>query len=71
MKWFPIFERFWRADDSRSDGSHIGLGLSLTRACANALSLDLYAELSKDKTQIHFKIKNKNTIISNHHVPVM
>ena len=56
-----LFERFWRADDSRSDGSHIGLGLSLTRACANALSLDLYAELSKDKKQIHFKIKNKNT----------
>lgn len=56
-----LFERFWRADDSRSDSSHIGLGLSLTRACANALSLDLHAELSKDKKQIHFKIKNKNT----------
>ena len=48
-------------NDSRSDSSHIGLGLSLTRACANALSLDLHAELSKDKKQIHFKIKNKNT----------
>ena len=56
-----LFERFWRADDSRSDSSHIGLGLSLTRACANALSLDLYAELNEDETQIHFKIKNKNT----------
>ena len=56
-----LFERFWRADDSRSDSSHIGLGLSLTRACANALSLDLYAELNEDETQIHFIIKNKNT----------
>ncbi len=56
-----LFERFWRADDSRSDSSHIGLGLSLTRACANALSLDLHAELNEDETQIHFIIKNKNT----------
>ena len=56
-----LFERFWRADDSRSDSSHIGLGLSLTRACANALSFDLYAELNEDETQIHFIIKNKNT----------
>ena len=56
-----LFERFWRADDSRSDSTHIGLGLSLTRACANALSLDLHAELNEDETQIHFIIKNKNT----------
>ena len=51
-----LFERFWRADDSRSDSSHIGLGLSLTRACANALSLGLNVELSEDNEFIHFTI---------------
>ena len=51
-----LFERFWRADDSRSDSSHIGLGLSLTRACANALSLGLNVELSEDNKSIHFTL---------------
>ena len=51
-----LFERFWRADDSRSDSSHIGLGLSLTRACANALSLGLDVELSEDNKSIHFTL---------------
>jgi signal transduction histidine kinase len=39
-----LFERFWRADGSRTDGSHSGLGLSLARACARALGLQLAAE---------------------------
>lgn len=29
-----MFERFWRADGSRSDSHHSGLGLSLVKACA-------------------------------------
>lgn len=40
-----LFERLWRKDDARSDGSHAGLGLSLAQSCAKALGLVLTAEL--------------------------
>ena len=40
-----LFERLWRKDAARSDGSHAGLGLSLAQSCASALGLVLIAEL--------------------------
>ena len=41
-----LFERFWRKDSSRSSPEHCGLGLALSKAYAEALALDLHAELT-------------------------
>jgi two-component system sensor histidine kinase QseC len=43
-----LFERFWRRDESRSGGEHTGLGLSLSRAFAEALGWRLNASLGSD-----------------------
>ncbi|MAW11145.1 MAG: hypothetical protein CMO54_04765 [Verrucomicrobiales bacterium] len=51
-----LFERFWRADNSRSDSSHIGLGLSLSKACAEALSLKMNASLCENAKSIKFSL---------------
>lgn len=40
-----LFDRHWRADTSRTDSSHTGLGLSLARGCAEAMGLELHANL--------------------------
>ncbi|MBT7981429.1 MAG: hypothetical protein HN584_02595 [Akkermansiaceae bacterium] len=48
-----LFERLWRGDVSRTDGSHSGLGLALSKACSKCLGLNLEAELIKDD-QIKF-----------------
>ena len=44
-----LFERFWRKDSARSSPEHCGLGLALTKAYAEALSMDLRAELINPK----------------------
>ena len=36
-----MFERFWRKDQARTDGSHAGLGLSLVKALADVLNLKI------------------------------
>jgi two-component system sensor histidine kinase QseC len=41
-----LFERFWRKDPSRSSPEHCGLGLALSKAYAEALAMDLRAELT-------------------------
>ena len=48
-----LFERLWRGDISRTDGSHSGLGLALSKACSKCLGLNLEAELIKSD-QINF-----------------
>lgn len=40
-----LFDRFWRADGARGESSHCGLGLSLARACAEAMGYRLEAGL--------------------------
>jgi len=40
-----MFERFWRADNSRTGYRHCGLGLSLVKACVEAMGLEISASL--------------------------
>lgn len=50
-----LFDRFWRHDAARSDSHHNGLGLSLARACAEAMGFSLSAKM--DDGRIHFQLK--------------
>lgn len=43
-----VFEPMWRKDPARSDGSHVGLGLTLVAAFADALGMDVSAEITSD-----------------------
>ena len=54
-----LFERLWRGDLSRTDGSHSGLGLALSKACSKCLGLDLKAELI-ESDQIRFTLLRNN-----------
>ncbi len=53
-----LFDRFWRADGSRTGGTHCGLGLALARACSEVLSLDLSARLEPPGTLV-FDLEEK------------
>jgi signal transduction histidine kinase len=44
-----MFNRFWRADEARGESVHCGLGLSLAKACADALGLRLQATLDDNQ----------------------
>jgi two-component system sensor histidine kinase QseC len=46
-----LFDRFWRKEAARSNNEHSGLGLSLSRAFAQALGFELTATLD-DKSQL-------------------
>jgi two-component system sensor histidine kinase QseC len=51
-----LFDRFWRAEQSRSSSaSHSGLGLALARQAARALGRELATELREDL--LHFTLK--------------
>jgi signal transduction histidine kinase len=51
-----LFDRFWRAEQSRSSSaSHSGLGLALARQAARALGRELTAELHEGL--LHFALK--------------
>ncbi len=41
-----LFDRFWRKDAARSSSAHSGLGLPLSKACAETLGMKLTAEMT-------------------------
>ena len=43
-----VFDRFWRADESRTDATHLGLGLPLARSFVRVLGGSLTARLDDD-----------------------
>ncbi|WP_269525763.1 ATP-binding protein [Coraliomargarita parva] len=56
-----LFERFWRAEGARSDTRHCGLGLSLVRACAEAMGYSATAEMDRDasgRDWLHISIRH-------------
>jgi two-component system sensor histidine kinase QseC len=44
-----MFDRFWRKDEARTGGRNVGLGLSLVRALADLLGLEVEAQLLPDR----------------------
>lgn len=44
-----LFDRFWRKDAARTGGQHAGLGLSIVRALADVLDVQMVVDLSPDK----------------------
>jgi two-component system sensor histidine kinase QseC len=47
-----LFDRFWRKDAARSDGQHVGLGLSLVAALCDLLGFSTEARLRDDLFEI-------------------
>jgi signal transduction histidine kinase len=45
-----MFDRFWRKDEARAGGRNVGLGLSLVRAWADLLSIEVVTRLDPDRT---------------------
>ena len=50
-----MFDRLWRKDDSRTDTKHVGLGLSIAHTAAQAMSLELTANLYNNKLEMRLK----------------
>ena len=50
-----LFDRYWRRESARSDSNHVGLGLSLARACADACGLGIRASLSEGALTIEVR----------------
>ena len=48
-----LFDRFWRKDAARTSGHHAGLGLSLAKALADVLQLELIPTLENKVFTIH------------------
>jgi two-component system sensor histidine kinase QseC len=56
-----IFERFWRKDTARTGGLHSGLGLSIVQALADALGVEVVADLTPDNVftvRLRFPARN-------------
>nr|WP_252732315.1 ATP-binding protein [Paraglaciecola arctica] len=57
-----MFDRLWRKDSSRTGSKHVGLGLSIARTAAKALSLEITADLVEQSTPEQ-KIKMSLTVV--------
>lgn len=44
-----MFDRFWRKESARSEVNHSGLGLSIVKALADILKIELHPELLEDR----------------------
>lgn len=55
-----MFQRFWRRDAARSGGGHSGLGLTLAKTCADAVSLDLVAEFNEAAGMMIFWVRARD-----------
>ncbi|MCL1066334.1 ATP-binding protein [Shewanella olleyana] len=53
-----MFDRLWRKDEARTDSKHVGLGLSIAYTAAQALSLELSAELHGEQLHMSLKLRN-------------
>ncbi len=52
-----MFERFWRKDTARSDGTHSGLGLSIVKAFSDLLNFEVQAHLDEEQVfSIHLTL---------------
>lgn len=60
-----LFERFWRRDGARADNTHSGLGLSLARACARSIDLDLDAHMEGKEKLVFRLCEKQETILPN------
>ena len=56
-----LFGRFWRKDPARSPTLHCGLGLALSKACAENLGLELSAALN-DHQEITFTLSGAQNV---------
>jgi two-component system sensor histidine kinase QseC len=54
-----MFDRFWRKDEARSGGYHLGLGLPLVRALADLLSIQITTRLEPDQT-FHITLRGRS-----------
>jgi two-component system sensor histidine kinase QseC len=45
-----MFDRFWRKEEARTGGKSVGLGLSLVRAMADLLDMEVVTRLDRDRT---------------------
>lgn len=53
-----LFDRFWRKEAARSEVNHSGLGLSIVKALADMMNIDIQTKLLDDKWfQMHLKIR--------------
>lgn len=55
-----LFDRFWRKESARSDGLHVGLGLSLSQAFARAMRWSLRASFD-DRQRLLFTLSGPET----------
>jgi signal transduction histidine kinase len=58
-----MFDRFWRKDEARGDGHHVGLGLSVVRALADLLAIEVATRLDPDRT-FHITLGQKRNCTS-------
>jgi two-component system, OmpR family, heavy metal sensor histidine kinase CusS len=58
-----MFDRFWRKDEARGGGRNVGLGLSLVRAWADLLSIEIATRLDPDAT-FHITLGQKRNCTS-------